>query len=123
MKSKILSKEVLRALSPYETTIIKVMKPNQNYDTKKIYKLIIKKRKIAKSSVSILLDRLYQKGLVTRDIENYRGKIKFEYKLNMNKEAYERKIVDSAVNLFIQKFGNKAINYFNESLKNRSKKK
>ena len=71
MKSNFMTKGVLDSLSPLEIEIMHRLKPDKKYRSKDIYALI--KNKSSKSSISAILDRLYQKGLVTRAVENAGG--------------------------------------------------
>ena len=119
MKSNFIAKDIIYSLSPLEADIIKSLLPNKKYRTRDIYALV--RNKASKSSVSVILDRLYQKGLVKRDVENAKGGIRFVYSLEQNNERFEKRVVENVVNSIIQKFGPKAVVYFNESLKKRGK--
>ena len=120
MKSNFITKNVLDNLSPLEVEIINVLVPDKKYRVKDIYALV--KNKASKSSISVILDRLYQKGLVNRIVENAKGGIRFVYTLEQNKERFEKSVVDEVVNSVIKKFGSKAVVYFNESLEKRNSK-
>lgn len=120
MKSNFITKEVLDSLSPLEMETTNALAPGKTYRVKDVYSLV--KNKASKSSVSVILDRLFQKGLVNRTVENARGGIRFVYTLEQNKERFEKSMVDEVVNSVIKKFGSKAVVYFNESLKKRSPK-
>lgn len=120
MKSHFIAKGMLDSLSPLESDIIEAIAPNKKYRAKDIYSLV--KNKASKSSISVILDRLYKKGLVMREVETAKGGIRFIYALKQNKEKFEKSVVDNVVNTLIKKFGSRAIVYFNESLKKRGKK-
>ena len=120
MKSNFITKEVLDSLSPLELEIINGLVHGKSYRVKEIYSMV--KNKASKSSISVILDRLFQKGLVNRTVENARGGIRFVYILEQNKERFEKSVVDNIVNSVIKKFGSKAVVYFNESLKKRGAK-
>lgn len=119
----IIASDTIKTLSPLEADVIGLMIPDKKYTTAQIYGLIKKKRKVAQSSTSVILDRLYKLGLVTRDTETARGGIRFIYCLQRNKEQFERKAVENVVNLMIKKFGTKSIAYFNESFNVKEKKR
>jgi|SRR3989338_3010343 len=119
MKSNFIAKDIIYSLSPLEADIIKSLLPNKKYRTRDIYALV--RNKASKSSISVILDRLYQKGLVNRSVETARGGIRFVYSLEQNKERFEKRVVENVVNSIIQRFGSKAVVYFNESLKKRGK--
>ena len=119
MKSNFITKNVIDSLSPLEVNIINVLIPDKKYRVKDIYAMV--KSKASKSSISVLLDRLYQKGLVSRTVENAKGGMRFIYTLEQNKERFEKSVVDEVVNSVIKKFGSKAVVYFNDSLNKRKK--
>lgn len=120
MKAHSIAKDMLDSLSPLEADIIKAIAPYRKYRSKDIYALV--KNKASKSSVSVILDRLYKKGLVSREVETARGGIRFIYTLKQSKERFEKSIIDNTVNALIKKFGSRAIVYFNESLKKKGEK-
>ena len=123
MKANFLTPDLLQALSPLENDIVTIMQAQKQYGAAEMYTLISKKKKVAPSSVSVILDRLYKKGLVSRETETARGGIRFRYRLEANKERYERTMVENTVNLFVKKFGAKALAYFNESFDQFQKKR
>lgn len=114
MKSSILTKDILKTLSPLEREIIGVLSKKQKHRVGEIYSVIKKRKKIAKSSISVLLDRLHKKGLVKRNTENCQGGVRFVYNINPNKEDYEKRVIESILNKLVDKFGSKALAYFNE---------
>ena len=117
MKTTLFTEGVITALSPLEKEIITRLQPQRRYGATEIYTALKKKKKVAQSSVSVILDRLYQKGLLRRETETARGGIRFLYALEANQEKFERSVVESTVNQLVRKFGSKAIAYFNESFK------
>ena len=121
MKNKFLT-NAIPALSPLEAQVISLMQPQAKYSAADLYTIVCRQRKVAASSVSVILDRLYQKGLVARETETARGGIRFRYSLETNKERFERKVVESTVNTLVKKFGSKAIAYFNETFSSLDKK-
>lgn len=116
VKSSIITKDLLKTLSPLEVNIINVLSKNKKHRVNEIYS-VLKKNKIAKSSISVLLDRLYKKGLVKRETENCQGGVRFVYNLADNKEDYEKEIIESTLHKLVEKYGNKALAYFNENFK------
>lgn len=120
MRVHFIAKDILDSLSPLEADIIKAIAPNKRYRVKEIYALV--KNKASKSSISVILDRLYKKGLVRREVETAKGGIRFIYTLEQSKERFERNIVDNVVSVITKRFGSKALVYFNESLKRKGKK-
>lgn len=121
MKNNVLTKEVFSTLSPLESDIVKTIRLNRNYTTRDVYSLIRKKKKVAESSVPVLLDRLFKKGLLKRKTESAKGGVRFIYSLGGSKEEFERSVVENVVNKMVERFGSKAIAYFNESFSKRKR--
>jgi len=122
MKAVTLPDNIVKTLSPLEKDIISEMERGKKFSAADIYRTLSKKRKVAQSSVSVLLDRLFKKGLLQRETETARGGIRFLYTLDINREKYERRVVENTVNVLVQKFGSNAIAYFNESFNKKGKK-
>ncbi|MBI2664658.1 BlaI/MecI/CopY family transcriptional regulator [Candidatus Woesearchaeota archaeon] len=112
--------EVADSLSPLESRIIMALKPGKKYRAKDIYMIV--RGRASKSSVSVIMDRLFRKGLVKREVETARGGIRFVYALEKDREMFERNAVEKVVDSLVDKFGSKAIVYFNEALEGRAKK-
>jgi len=110
----IIPKELLKTLSPLEKDILNCFKDRKELRTKDAYELIRKKKKIAETSIAVILDRLYKKGLVRRTPETCRGGTRFVYGLNGKADDYEQHLIEKSVNTLIQRFGDRALSYFNE---------
>lgn len=121
MKNNVLTREVFSTLSPLESDIVKTIQPNRNYTTREVYSLLRKKERVAESSVPVLLDRLFKKGLLKRKTESAKGGVRFIYSLGESKEEFERSVVENVVKKLIEKFGSRAVAYFNESFSKRKK--
>jgi len=101
-------------MSPLESDVLSVIWPNKKMKVREIYTLIRPKKKIAISSVAVILDRLYDKNVVDRNIETCRGGLRYIYFPKKNRREFEKSIVDTTTNMLIERFGKTAINYFNE---------
>lgn len=123
MKSTFLTKEIMSTLSPLEAEILSLFSPNQEFRVKEIYDEIKKKRKVASSSVPVILDRLHNKGLVERKTETCRGGVRYVYSLKKNKVEFEKSLMEATVNKLIEKFGQSALSYFNERFPEKKKVK
>ncbi len=64
------------------------------------------------TSVAVTLDRLHQKDLVVRKVENGLGGSHYIYSARFSKKEFEESIVDHTVNKLINNFGQVAANYF-----------
>ena len=106
--------QVLRKLSPLEADIAKILEKGSWCGARELYRKMKKKRDVAPTSIAVLLDRLYKKGLLERKSETCRGGTRFVYHLQLDRSRYERQIIESVVDKMIKKFGANALNYFNE---------
>ncbi|MBI4154913.1 BlaI/MecI/CopY family transcriptional regulator [Candidatus Woesearchaeota archaeon] len=102
-------------LSPLEQEILKVVWPNKSLKVREIYEQLKKsKKKVALSSVAVLLDRLFQKNIVGRKVETGRGGIRYIYFPLKDKKGFDRTIIVKVVDNLIKKFGDNALTYFDE---------
>ncbi len=106
--------EDLVSLSPLESKVLAKLNELGGGGTRDIYFGLKDKKKFALTSVAVILNRLYEKGLVERKMKSCRGGIKYLYSIKTDKTQFERSIIDSVVNKLISRFGNSAISYFNE---------
>ncbi|MBI4451412.1 BlaI/MecI/CopY family transcriptional regulator [Candidatus Woesearchaeota archaeon] len=101
-------------LSPLEQDILQILWPDKKYKVKHIYAKLKDKRKVALSSVAVILDRLHSHGVVDRSAETGRGGVRYIYYPKTTKDAFERRVVEQAVDGLIANFGPTAVSYFNE---------
>ncbi|MBI2141296.1 BlaI/MecI/CopY family transcriptional regulator [Candidatus Woesearchaeota archaeon] len=101
-------------LSPLENDVLVVLWPDRALRVREIYQKLKKGRKVALTSVAVILDRLFEKGVVDRRIETARGGLRYVYFPKKDRKQFELSVVDETVNRLIEKFGNVAISYFNE---------
>lgn len=106
-----------RALSPLEADVLERLGPGKGKALKvrEIYRLLRQgRRKVALTSVAVILDRLFEKGRVRRRIETGRGGLRYVYFKSQAIRQAGKSAVEDAVNRLIERFGNVAISYFNE---------
>ncbi len=101
-------------LSPLEGDVLGVLWPDREFRVREIYKLLRKERKVALTSIAVILDRLFEKGVVDRKIESARGGLRYMYFPKKDRKQFEESVVEETVNKLIAKFGNVAVAYFNE---------
>ncbi|MBI2546427.1 BlaI/MecI/CopY family transcriptional regulator [Candidatus Woesearchaeota archaeon] len=106
-------------LSPLENDVLKILWPDKRMKVRAIYDRLKGKRKVALSSIAVILDRLHERSIVERQIETGRGGVRYIYFPKKNKQEFETEIVESTVNSLINKFGQTAISYFNERFSKR----
>jgi len=101
-------------LSPLEADVLRVLWPDKQLKVRQIYDALKHKRKVALSSVAVILDRLHEKNIVSRNVETARGGMRYIYFPKHDKKEFEKTVVESAVNKLIDAFGPTAVSYFNE---------
>ena len=101
-------------LSPLENDALKVLWPNKSMRVRDIYNKLKGNRRVALSSVAVILDRLHEHSVVTRIAETGRGGVRYVYTPRHDKKSFEKSIVDRTVNKLISQFGPTAVSYFNE---------
>lgn len=114
-------KDLESFLSPLESDVLKTLWVNaddsskpKEMKVKEIYNLLKGKRKVALTSIAVILDRLYEKKIVSRKMKTGRGGIHYVYYPCATRENLEESIVKNVVNKLIDNFGNVAVSYFNE---------
>ena len=117
VKIKNIKTNIECVLSPLEADILRAIWPNKTMRVREVYNKLKKKKKVALSSVAVLLDRLYEKKVVDRKIETARGGLRYLYFPIKTKMQFEKSIVESTVDKLIERFGSTAVSYFNERFK------
>jgi predicted transcriptional regulator len=102
-------------LSPLEDSALAVLWRLQSARTCDVHRELKRRHKrTTKSSVAVILDRLYKNGMLERRMSVGRGGIHYIYGIKANKSQFERTIVGSVVDRLIDTFGSNAVSYFNE---------
>jgi predicted transcriptional regulator len=108
-------------LSPLESDVIKLLWSRGSMRVRDIYNHLKKKRKVALTSVAVILDRLYKKKIVTRRIESGRGGSHYIYSPKVSRDDFEKSIVENTVDILIDNFGPIAVTYFHERFSKKRK--
>ncbi|HSU72691.1 MAG TPA: BlaI/MecI/CopY family transcriptional regulator [Candidatus Binatia bacterium] len=101
-------------LSPLESDVLRVLWPDRAMKVRQIYDVLKHKRKVALSSVAVILDRLHARGVVERSVETARGGMRYIYHPKKDRKEFEESVVETAVNKLIDAFGPTAVSYFHE---------
>lgn len=108
-------KKNLGLLSPLEEDVLRVLwKKEDGYRVRDVHARIRKKRKVALTSVAVILDRLHDKKIVRRKIKVGRGGEHYIYSCCTDKQNFQASVVEKTVNKLIDNFGSVAVTYFNE---------
>ena len=101
-------------LSPLEADVLKILWTEKEIRVRDIYERLKGKRKVALTSVAVILDRLYKRKFVIRNIEVGRGGYHYIYMPKVTRADFENSVVEKTVNKLIENFGDVAVNYFHE---------
>lgn len=121
MKTRVTAFEAI--LSPLEKDILNVLWPDKKLRVRQIFDKLKGQRKLALSSVAVLLDRLHNKKIVSRKVETARGGVRYIYCPTKNKDQFEQYIVKTTLDKLIDTYGHIAVSYFNERFANKKRKK
>lgn len=108
-------------LSPLETDALLLLWRLDNAKVRDLHMLLKRNRKVALTSVAVILDRLHQKGIVARTVEKGRGGGHYIYYTKTSREEFEESVIDSTVNKLMNTFGSVAANYFYKRFSGRRK--
>lgn len=111
---KIKMDKIKSILSPLEQDVLQYLWPDRTMRVREIYEYLKPKRKVALSSIAVILDRLHEKGIVERKVETARGGLRYIYYPKQDKNEFEKSVIEKAVNGLIESFGASAVSYFNE---------
>ena len=81
-------------LSPLESDVLGQLWPDKSLKVREIYRILRKGRKVALTSVAVILDRLFEKGVVGRRIETARGGLRYVYFPKKDRKQFEESVVE-----------------------------
>ncbi|MBP1911175.1 BlaI/MecI/CopY family transcriptional regulator [Thermococcus stetteri] len=101
-----LTEEGIKAvLPPMEAEIMELMWRFRVATAGQIYEELKKKYpEIRRSTVSILMNRLCEKGLLKRTVERGRGGMRYVYSITTTREEFEQKVVKSILDALMNNF-------------------
>ncbi len=100
------------SLGELEQEVMDIVWECKNCTTRDVLTRIEKDRKLAYTTVATILQRLYEKGLLTRKED----KLGHVYSPKLSKESYSKNIAQTFLKKFINSFGDTAIASFAESI-------
>ncbi|MFX0176554.1 MAG: BlaI/MecI/CopY family transcriptional regulator [Candidatus Hodarchaeota archaeon] len=93
-------------LGPLELKIMQLMWKNRSSTVREMFEVLSKERKIALTTISTTMNRLFQKGFLTREIETGKGGLFYIYKTKETKNGFEKKISKNLAKQIIKSYGN-----------------
>ena len=111
-------------LSPLESDILKILWRKKKSKVRDVYKKLVHQKKVALTSVAVLLDRLHKKGFVKREISHGKGGFHYIYfPTYPTEQNFHRHIIEKSIDQLMKSFGSTAITYFNEKFSKKRGKK
>jgi len=102
---KLNQKGIKAVLPSLEAEIMEYMWEVREATAGEVYDYLKKKYpELRRSTVSILMNRLCEKGLLKRRMERGRGGIRYIYSVTTTREEFERKIVEKIIESLIANF-------------------
>jgi len=81
---------------------------NKSSTVREIYEILNKERKIALTTISTTMNRLFNKGFLTREVDTGKGGLFYIYKVKETKSRFEKKVSENLASQIVKSYGNKA---------------
>jgi predicted transcriptional regulator len=108
-----------RPLSTLEQEVMNIVWELKACSVRDVLQKVNRSKELAYTTVATVLQRLYKKGLLTRNHKNFI----IYYTPKLSKKDYGKNLVQSFINKFFSSFGNEAISSFAESIERLPKDK
>lgn len=106
-----------KVLSPLEAEIMQIMWKEEISVARDVYEIMKKKNKdTRRSTVSIMMNRLRERGLLERKPETGKGGKRFIYTVRVNKEEFSQCVVGKVMNALLDSFENATYKYVKNHL-------
>jgi predicted transcriptional regulator len=110
-------KGVEKVLSPLESEIMQIMWDEKISVARDIYEIMKKKeKKTRRSTISIMMNRLRERGLLERQPETGKGGERYVYTVRVSKEEFSHAVVDKVMRSLIETFEDATIRYVRNHL-------
>jgi len=103
-------KNLLKVLGDLEADVLEALWKLKVAHVRDIHREVARKRKVAVTTVATVLDRLFEKGLVERELIRTRG-LYYEYRPSLSKRQLESTIVRDVLKGIFETFGDAAVSY------------
>ncbi len=102
----------LKNLSPLEQDVMNIVWEEKECSVREVVEKLQSQKKLAYTTVATLLQRLFEKGLVSRNNQN----ALLSYTPKVSKTLYGKKMAKSFIHAFMSSFGDTAMVSFAESI-------
>lgn len=104
-------------LSPLESEIMQIMWDEKISVARDIYEIMKKKeKKTRRSTISIMMNRLRERGLLERQPETGKGGERYVYTVRVSKEEFSHAVVDKVMRSLIETFEDATLKYVRNHL-------
>ncbi|CAB49497.1 BlaI/MecI/CopY family transcriptional regulator [Pyrococcus abyssi] len=115
---KLNQKGIKAVLPSLEAEIMEYMWEIKEGTAGEVFEYLKKKHpEIRRSTVSILMNRLCEKGLLTRRMDRGRGGIRYIYTITTTREEFERKVVEKIIDSLLANFREATYAYLAKKIK------
>ncbi len=108
-----------RQLSELEQKVMNIVWDFQNCSVRDVLEKINQTKQLAYTTIATILQRLHEKGLVTRKGDG----VVFLYSPKLSKETYSKNLAQSFISKFFNSFGDVGLASFAQSIDKLPKKK
>lgn len=110
------SRDLRFALGDLEAAVLRQLwQANKPVSVRNFQAMISRTRPIAVTTVATILDRLYQKGLVSRQLIRIGGP-HYLYKARMTEKEFKHAVVDNVMDTLLQSFNDVTVTYLAEKM-------
>jgi len=103
-------KNLVKVLGDLEADVLEALWKLKVSRVRSIHREVARKRKVTVTTVATVLDRLFEKGLVERELKRTRG-LHYEYRPAVTKRQFENTIVRDVLEGLFETFGDSAVSY------------
>jgi len=103
-------KNLVKVLGDLEADILEALWKLKVVHVRDIHREVAQKRKVAVTTVATVLDRLFEKGLVERELKSTGG-LHYEYRPSITRKQFENTIVRDVLRGLFETFGDSAVSH------------
>jgi len=103
-------KHLVKVLGDLEADVLEALWKLKVAHVRDIHREVVRKRKVAVTTVATVLDRLFEKGLVERELKRTRG-LHYKYRPSITKVQLKNAVVRDVLKGLFETFGDSAVSH------------
>ncbi len=115
-------KDLAKVLGDLEADVLEALWKLESANVKAIHNEVTKKRRVAVTTVATVLDRLFEKKLVNRELKKTRS-LHYEYQPSLTKTQLEANVAKTVLNGLLETFGDAVLFHLADRVDIEDKKK